>query len=177
LSGTGPSPVALKVTNLDGSWSKTVFDKFGRKRYETFPAFEGHTRTKYYRYDFFGNVSQESLPIDGLPTSSGNEARYVVRDYGPSGRLWRETQPNGRVVTYDYGLNGAQRWQSVSDGGVRKSYAIKSAGGRLLTNVDGVGNQRCYAYDPAGSLHSTWVLKAGIGAGTPSSAACLVSRL
>jgi RHS repeat-associated protein len=173
LSGSGPSPFKVTVRSLDGSWSSKVFDTRGRLVSESAPVLDGSTRTKYYRYNFHGKVSHASLPTVGAASSSGAaDATYAQSFYDRSGRLIKTIEPNGRTLLFDAQSTGRGMWKRTTEGGVRKSYSIYSAGGRLLASIDGVGNQRCFAYEPDGKVNATWVLKAGMGSGTPSLAAC-----
>jgi RHS repeat-associated protein len=159
------TPIVRTERKSDGSWRKDYIDALGRKVAESYPAFEGHTRSRYWKYDALGNAEYESLPFNGSPTSTGNGAKYIVREMGFNGRLWREQFPNGLVHDFDYGRNDSGAWSLSFQGYVLKDRKQYDHSDLLLATSDGVYNQRCYAHNANGALRATWSLKSGVGSG------------
>jgi RHS repeat-associated protein len=151
----------VKMIEADGSISNFTYDSEGRQTKADY----GNGLYVDYTYTA---TSPDWTVIEGPTigrierkfTADGKLGGWVTPDsnitftYDAAGRLWKETQPDGRTTEYTYDAAGRViQTKDLSTGATAsKAYNI---GGQLLSETDSLGRTTSYTYDRNGKVAST----------------------
>ena len=159
----------IRVDRPDGTWSltyypnsvdnrilertknqpdvTTYFDNLGRDIRVESKGFDGRTIITEKRYNFKGQISQESQPF-----YDGGAKYWIKYYYDALGRLDRTITPDNSFSSIDY--DGLTTITSNPKGQTHTQ--IKDIVGQLKTVLDDQGNALNYSYDAVGNLLSTF---------------------
>jgi RHS repeat-associated protein len=151
----------VKMIEADGSISNFTYDTEGRQTKADY----GNGLFVNYTYT---STSPDWTVIEGPTigrierkfTADGKLGGWVTPDgnitftYDAAGRLWKETQPDGRTTEYTYDAAGRViQTKDLSTGATAtKAYNI---GGQLLSETDSLGRTTSFTYDRNGKVAST----------------------
>jgi YD repeat-containing protein len=150
----------VKMIEADGSISNFTYDTEGRQTKADY----GNGLFVNYTYTA---TSPDWTVIEGPTigrierkfTADGKLGGWVTPDgnitftYDAAGRLWKETQPDGRTTEYTYDAAGRviQTKDLATGATASKAYNI---GGQLLSETDSLGRTTSYTYDRNGKVAS-----------------------
>jgi RHS repeat-associated protein len=151
----------VKMIEADGSISNFTYDTEGRQTKADY----GNGLFVNYTYTA---TSPDWTVIEGPTigrierkfTADGKLGGWVTPDgnitftYDAAGRLWKETQPDGRTTEYTYDAAGRviQTKDLATGATASKAYNI---GGQLLSETDSLGRTTSFTYDRNGKVAST----------------------
>lgn len=156
-----------RITDPAGATTSMTYDAAGRLLSQTDP--QGGVTT--FTYDAAGNLIATTDPLGGITTATfdanGNRIRQTdangnatYYEYNAQGQVVKSIDALGQITTYGY---GGSTGCTTCSGGVDKLTALTDANGhatafeynnlgRLLREIDPLGNQTSYAYDAKGNL-------------------------
>jgi RHS repeat-associated protein len=151
----------IKMNDRDGNISTYSYDSKGRKLRDDYG------NGVYINYSYTA-TSPDWTVIEGSTigrqerkfTADGKIAGWVTPEgnitfsYDAVGKLWKETQPDGRTTEYIYDAVGRViQTKDLSTGLVAsKNYNV---GGQLLSDTDSFGRTTNYTYDRNGKIASS----------------------
>jgi RHS repeat-associated protein len=128
----GPDNEQTKVTQADGSSTKTGYDEDGRVTSQT----DGNGHTTKYDRNVLGEVTEVTDPL----------GRKTTKEYDDAGNLTSVTDALGRTSTYRYDPANRLLEKTYSDGTTPDVEYEYDADGNRIKMVDGTGTS-AYHYD------------------------------
>ena len=141
---------AIRQTRVDGYWSETQYDSFGRIVGSAFVLPDGRASRQVVEFDALGRVSRESVPyVEGAPTVYWTNFSYDLTGRPKSiDRPVSEGAPSGaRTLLVYAGLTTTNR-----DAELRATSYTYDAEGRLTLVQPPLGGGAAYSYNAFGQL-------------------------
>jgi RHS repeat-associated protein len=143
---------AVRQTRIDGYWSETQHDSFGRVVGRAFVLPDGRASRQVVEFDTMGRVMRESVPY----VEDAASIYWTRYDYDLIGRPKsidrpvNEAAPSGALSSFLY----AGLTTTVRDAGLRTTSYAYDAEGRITQVTPPLGGGAAYSYDAFGGLAS-----------------------
>ncbi len=146
----------IRVTESDGHIITYAYDE----KYQMTASHEGNGQVLFenrykngqvvFQKDGMGNETRFEYLKDGLTRLTDREGRVFEYVHDSLGRLTRESDPLGNMLTYEYNPKGEVVKRTAKDGSFKR-YEYDEQGNRILEK-DELGNVKSMEYDDHGHL-------------------------